>query len=269
LEPLTPPDRGGAASGSDFVNFGWALAPPPNTIPTDGSTIRVWVDGISLGNPVYNRYRQDIEALFPGYNNSSGAGGYFYVDTTQYENGVHTIQWTVTDDVGNTDGIGSRYFSIRNESQSAGRTAQPVSFKTPDILQIPLDYSQPLRIKKGYNPDVEPGSCYPDETGQIAIEIKELERVEIRLSEGTRGLAPLSNGNKFTNSHWAGFQVMGYRLRSLPVGSFLDTEKGIFSWSPGPGHYGLYTLLFLEKMVSGEVFKKYIQIRIMPKYQRK
>jgi hypothetical protein len=262
---IDTPTQGGTALGSDFVNFGWALTPPPNSIPIDGSTIRVWVDGVSLGNPVYNRYREDIATLFPGYNNSSGAGGYFYLDTTRYENGVHTIQWTITDDAGNTDGIGSRYFSIRNGSQSAERTAQSISFKTPDISKIPVDYSQPMRIKKGYNLEIEPQFLFPAENRQITIEIKELERVEICLSEGITGLAPLYNCGKLSNGHWTGFQVIGSQLRSLPIGSWLDPDNGIFSWTPGPGHYGLYTLLFIKNTLSpGESKKYHIQIKILP-----
>ncbi|MCP5052518.1 MAG: hypothetical protein GY940_35445, partial [bacterium] len=94
---IDTPTQGGGASGTDFVNFGWALTPQPNTIPIDGSNITVWVDGVALGNPVYNKYRSDIAALFPNYNNSNGAVGYFYLDTTGYTNSVHTIQWTVKD----------------------------------------------------------------------------------------------------------------------------------------------------------------------------
>ena len=252
---IDTPGQGGTASGSDFVNFGWALTPPPNTIPLDGSTINVWVDGVSLGNPGYNRYREDIAALFPGYNNSNGAGGYFYLDTTPYENGVHTIQWTVTDDAGNTDGIGSRYFSILDSSQSAGRTAQSAwrqAQRAPDVSKIPIDYSQPLLVKKGYNPEIAPKTLYPDENGQITIKLRELERVEIQLS----------------NNHWKGYQVIGSQLRSLPIGSFLDAETGIFSWIPGPGYYGMYTLLFINRgMVSPEEGKKYlVRIEILPRY---
>jgi len=111
---IDTPGQGDTASGSSYINWGWALAPQPNQIPADGSTINVYVDGVYLGHPTYNIYRQDIGVLFPGYANSNGAVGYFYLDTTAYENGVHTIQWTVTDSAGNTDGIGSRYFTIRN-----------------------------------------------------------------------------------------------------------------------------------------------------------
>ena len=111
---IDTPAQGGEASSSSYAVFGWALTPQPNTIPTDGSTLMVWVDGVSLGNPTYNQYRADIASLFPGYNNSNGAGWYFYLDTTAYENGVHTIHLIVTDNAGNMDGIGSRYFTIQN-----------------------------------------------------------------------------------------------------------------------------------------------------------
>jgi hypothetical protein len=204
------------------------------------------VDGVSLGKPVYNRYREDIAALFPNHNNSNGAGGYFCLDTSQYENGVHTISWSVTDDAGNTDVIGSRYFSIRNGAQSAGGTAQSVSFKAPGISEIPVDYSQPLRVKKGFNQDVEPQILYPDKTGEINIEIKELERVEIQLS----------------NSHWTGYQVIGSQLRSLPIGSFLDTEKGVFYWHPGTGFVGKYRFVFITGDKYGNKTKKMVGITI-------
>ena len=81
---LDEPTQGGTASGSAFVNWGWALTPQPNSIPSDGSTINVYVDGVYQGHPTYNQYRQDIADLFPGYMNSNGAVGYFNLDTTAY-----------------------------------------------------------------------------------------------------------------------------------------------------------------------------------------
>ncbi|UCH93490.1 MAG: endo alpha-1,4 polygalactosaminidase [Candidatus Aminicenantes bacterium] len=111
---IDTPVQGGIASGSKFIVWGWVLTPQPNRISTDGSTINVYVDGVNLGHPTYNIYRADIADFFPSYANSNGAAGYFYLDTTAYEDGVHTIQWVVVDSAGNTDGIGSRYFIIRN-----------------------------------------------------------------------------------------------------------------------------------------------------------
>jgi hypothetical protein len=114
---IDTPTQGGEASGSSYRVQGWALTPMPNRIPEDGSTMNVFVDGVNLGHPTYNIYREDIAALFPGYANSNGAGWYFDFDTTSYANGVHTIYLTATDDAGNTDGIGSRFFTIQNTGQ--------------------------------------------------------------------------------------------------------------------------------------------------------
>ena len=111
---LDTPTQGGIAAGSSFIVWGWALTPLPNTIPLDGSTISVWVDGEMIGNVTYGLFRADIAATFPGFNNTNTAVGYFELDTTQYDNGVHTIAWSVADDAGNLDGIGSRYFTISN-----------------------------------------------------------------------------------------------------------------------------------------------------------
>lgn len=108
------PVPGGTASGAAYRSHGWVLTPMPNSIPTDGTTIDVYIDGAYVGHPVYNVYRPDIAALFPGYANSDGAHAYINIDTTGYSNGVHTIAWTVVDSAGNSDGIGSRFFFIQN-----------------------------------------------------------------------------------------------------------------------------------------------------------
>lgn len=108
----TPP-QGATISGS-YINFGWALTPQPNSIPIDGSTIEVYIDGVFVGRPAYNFYRGDIAALFPGYANSNGAVGYYAIDSTQLANGVHTIAWVARDSAGNATGLGSRFFTVAN-----------------------------------------------------------------------------------------------------------------------------------------------------------
>jgi len=108
------PAHGSTVSGIAYMNWGWVLTPQPNTIPTDGSTIHVYIDGALVGHPNYNIYRADLASLLPGFNNSNGAGASFTFDTTSYSDGVHTIQWTATDNAGNSDGIGGRYFTIQN-----------------------------------------------------------------------------------------------------------------------------------------------------------
>jgi hypothetical protein len=253
---IDTPTQGGTASGSSFVNWGWVLTPPPNRIPTDGSTINVWVDGVNLGHPGYNIYREDIAALFPGYNNSDGAIGYFYLDTIPYEDGVHTIAWTASDDAGNTDGIGSRYFTVQN---LAGRTAHSAEKAAmfnvqrsmfdvhPDRTSV--DYLHPVKIKEGCNPNVEPVVVYPNDKGIIMIEIKELERVEIHFFDSTVNIEPRT-----------------LNLSSLPIGSTLDSKRGIFYWTPGPAFFGDYRLVFVIQGKHGEWTRKDILVKILPKF---
>jgi hypothetical protein len=111
---LDTPGQGATASGVAFMVWGWALTPQPGLIPLDGSTIYVFVDGVPKGNATYNNYRADVANAFPGYANSGGAIGYFVLDTTRLANGLHTIAWSVTDNLGRSDGIGSRHFWVQN-----------------------------------------------------------------------------------------------------------------------------------------------------------
>jgi hypothetical protein len=263
---IDTPAQGGTAFGSDYINFGWALTPLPNTIPIDGSTIQVWVDGVPIGNPVYNQYRKDIATLFPDYNNSNGAVGYFYLDTTKYENGVHTIAWSAEDDAGNKDGIGSRYFTIQNLGGSSNHTAYSYSAehsdnlaRLNDLLKMPIDYSEPIGVIKGFNRNGVPLKSYPDANGNITIEIRELERIEVRLFPvGAAGQAPLSI--------CTGYQVVGSQLRPLPIGATLDSEIGVFYWLPGPAFIGEYRFIFIKKGPNGEMSRVNINVWIEPKF---
>ena len=249
---IDTPTQGGTAAGSSFVNWGWVLTPQPNRIPTNGSTINVFVDSVNIGHPIYNLYRSDIAGLFPGYANSNGAAGYFYLDTTAYENGVHTIHWTAADNAGNTDGIGSRYFTIFNpgvssvaSGQSPGVSGQG-SVVSDELLRLSVNDSSPVGVIKGFNRNAKPLKNYPDENGIITIEIKELERVEIHLFNSTLNVEPRT-----------------LNLSSLPIGSTLDRNKGIFYWHPGPGFVGPYELLFIDGK-TGRLRR--VNIKILPKY---
>jgi hypothetical protein len=111
---IDTPAQGGTISGNAYINFGWGLTQNPYLIPTNGSTINVIVDGVTVGHPVYNNYRSDIANLFPGLANSNGPVGFYYLDTTTLANGVHTISWNVFDNASRGAGIGSRYFTVAN-----------------------------------------------------------------------------------------------------------------------------------------------------------
>jgi len=224
---IDTPAQGGLASGSTYANFGWALTPPPKEIPRDGSTFNIWVDSLPIGKPVYNQYRQDIYDLFPGYKNRDGAIGYYYLDTTKLTDGVHTIAWSVVDDGGEEQGIGSRYFEVQNvgsglsPAQAAGMYVE--------------DWSGMLRVSV---------------KGETDIIVEELDYVELKLQgEG---------GKRFIG--WGEDSAKG-----LPVGSTLEEGKGVFHWLIGPGFLGRHVLHFAvcrDSFISPPVE---VMITIMPK----
>jgi hypothetical protein len=110
---IDTPRQGETVSGT-FVNFGWALTGQPRSIPVDGSTIDVYIDGVFVGHPTYGFARSDIQGLFPGYANTDTAVGFYVIDTTQLNNGLHSIFWVVRDNSGAAQGIGSRFFTVAN-----------------------------------------------------------------------------------------------------------------------------------------------------------
>src|SRR5262249_39121151 len=90
---IDTPGQGATISGTAVVNFGWALTQTGKSIPADGSTFTIFVDGVASGSVDYGHNRPDIATLFPGLANSNGAIGFHVFDTTRWTNGVHTIAW--------------------------------------------------------------------------------------------------------------------------------------------------------------------------------
>jgi flagellar hook assembly protein FlgD len=257
---IDTPTQGGTASGNNFINWGWVLTPQPNKIPTDGSTINVYVDGVNLGHPTYNIYRSDIAQLFPGYNNSDGAAGFLSFDTTSYTNGVHTMQWTATDNGGNSDGIGSRYFTIQNtgNSQSKAQTTSSGKivtgqkfFHLSQIVDIPLNDSESIRVKRGLKDNIEPELVSADESGDFIIKIKELERLVIEFSKKSALIE--------------GYTIVRDELRPLPIGSIIDFKEKKFYWQPGPGFVGYYRFVFIERSEDNQINRKHIIVKIETK----
>jgi len=212
---IDTPGQGGTASGSAYINFGWALTQNPNVIPFDGSTITVYVDNLPLGHPTYNQFRSDIANLFPGHQNSNGAVGFFYIDTTKVTNGVHTISWTVFDNVGHGDGIGSRFFNVQNNG--SGGNAAPE--------EATIQRSPPgVKIRHGFSPDVEAQDLKPDSRGDYSVEIDQLGRIELQIGAVQ------------------GHLLVAGEPRALPIGSAL--QRGVFYWQPPAGFLGDYQLIF-------------------------
>ncbi|MDQ1350025.1 MAG: hypothetical protein QG657_326, partial [Acidobacteriota bacterium] len=276
---IDTPGQGGTASGNSFSNVGWILTPQPNSIPTNGSTIDVYIDGVNKGHPTYNIYRPDIAGFFPGYANSNGSMAQFNIDTTAYETGYHSIFWIATDNAGNADGIGSRFFTIENAGSEGDESDEPVKdvryerlkpvtdgadnptggHFVPDSLQqsyagIPADHVNPIKVKKGFSRRAIFQDVFPDKSGISHIDIKENEVIEIDFSH------LMGNGAGIS-----GYLETGSRLTALPLGSTLDREKGKFYWLPVAGFIGEYKLTFIVASKSG-VIRKDIRVTILPKF---
>ena len=265
---IDTPMQGETVSGTAMVNFGWALTQNPKIIPTDGSTLRVYVDGALVGVPSYNHYRADIATLFPGLANSDGAVGFKVLDTTTLTNGLHTIVWTATDSGGFTEGLGSRYFNVSNgaggsaavtrQAQSAAVTARGVTPATPvtgtasltaaALESVPLDPAA-LTGRRGWSPDA-PWRAYEERAGRIVVRGEELDRFELLLPEA--GV-----------DRYSGYVRSGGGLTALPAGSRLVANA--FTWSPGVGFVGTYNLVFVRSSANGVVSRQEVRIIIRPK----
>jgi hypothetical protein len=182
---------------------------------------------------------------------------------------VHTIQWTATDTGGNTDGIGSRYFSIQNSRERTALNVQRSTFNI-EPLQDPGTDPGPVGIRKGFNQNNALQKIHPDGKGIINIKIKELERVEIHLDDiGTEFEKQIRNNSKFkiqNSKLHAGYLEVGGMLRRLPIGSTINIKTGTFSWQPGPGFLGEYKLVFPIRAKNGTLIRKRITITIVPRF---
>jgi hypothetical protein len=164
---IDTPAQGATVSGV-LANFGWALTPDSNTtggeggdilIPTNGSTMTVFIDSVPVAQVTYNQCRGSVgnpvlagvycnddvanifgnatpQAVFtsrssnPTKHRNLDAGrsaiGSYAFDTSLLSNGLHTIAWSVTDSASRTEGIGSRFFNVLNsgtgDSTSGTRT---------------------------------------------------------------------------------------------------------------------------------------------------
>jgi hypothetical protein len=256
---IDTPTQGGVASGANFINFGWALTPQPKIIPIDGSTITVVVDGASLGPVEYNLERPDIEALFSGFQNTAGtngAVGFRIIDTTTLTNGLHTIAWTVIDNQGAVEGIGSRYFTVVNgvgavtaaETEAA---ASRVRGTADGIAAAPRD-DTPVLGRRGWDL-AGPWRWYGvGDSGRAVIRGEEIDRFELALGE-------------YAGAHYTGYLRVGDELAPLPVGSQLDAATGAFTWAPGVGFVGRYDLVFVRWQGARAAARRDVRIILAPK----
>jgi hypothetical protein len=211
---IDTPNPDATVSG-EYTSFAWALTQPPYSIPSNGSTIWVGIDGQLVAHPVYNGYRPDVAAAFPNFINSPGAVGSYTFDTTKLANGTHTISWLVTDNGGRSQEIGSNAFQVRNtESGSSGKSEQPAPI------------SGGAWLRRGFDPNRSPETLSPSQQGDYFIQMEQLGRIELQLGAAD------------------GHQLVNGQRRPLPIGSSLN--EGTFYWQAGLGFLGQFHLVFLR-----------------------
>jgi alpha-tubulin suppressor-like RCC1 family protein len=218
---IDTPSLGGLASG---VNYGWGLTPKVNgaatcRIPSSG--VQYSIDSGPLQPVVYgDTNRTDVAAAFPGFSNSTAAGGHAVIDWSLLAPGPHTIGWVITDDCGRSDGVGSRFFSVAN--------SQMQSAVTPPASAL-AQSEDPVTVARGFGE--LPEIVTPGQAGSRTIDVRQGERIELRFPRG------------FDTAYQL---VSGGESRALPIGATWDPAGGTFSWQPAPGFLGRYRLVFSD-----------------------
>jgi hypothetical protein len=219
-----------------------------------------------VGHPTYNQFRPDVHDAYPDYLNADGAVGFYYIDTTAYANGMHTIGWSATDDHGQTEGMGSRFFWVFNGSSGAGAAALDTrNGSLVDLAGIPADVLSPIYLRTGFRDSGSHEVVSPDERGLRSVVIEEVGRLVIALDSPED--LPTALGKRAVRTsgksgRWAGYLVVENELRPLPIGSTLDAQSGIFYWQPGPGFLGTYSFIFVDGRTG---LKKSVAMTIKPR----
>jgi beta-lactamase superfamily II metal-dependent hydrolase len=246
---IDTPGQGATVSGT-LNNFGWTVTPDSNTVadgtdilvPVSGTTINVIVDGASVGTATYNLCRgtvgnpvpagilcdDDVSGIFRGaglYRNLDAARGPIglrTIDTTTLSNGLHTIQWGVSDSASRGEGIGSRYFNVLNSASDpmvGERESQaPAGPADKPRADIEVYGRTGFDLERAFAP-VEPVNGMP------TIRVPEMGRVGLRIP-GAERVDLLANGE----------------VRHAPVGVATHQAEGLVTWSVGPGYLGTYRL---------------------------
>lgn len=243
---IDTPGQGQTLSGTFVPMFGWVLTPDNGSgvlLPTDGSTIRAFIDGALVGTVLYNQCRggvgtpppsgvfcdDDVSGAFRGdgtrYRNldaGRGAIGVRVLDTTTLTDGQHMLVWTVTDSLGRTENIGSRYFFVSN-----GTSSRPASGETsarPAVARSTL--ASRVSVRVGFDLDAPFTALEAGDDGVRRIEVPSLGRVEL-LVPGVEHVTMIVDGE----------------TREAPVGLSVDRVGDRVTWTPGPGFAGDYQLV--------------------------
>jgi hypothetical protein len=221
------------------TNFGWVLSHGmAHADPPDGGTVSVFIDGAPAGKPTGWTGRSDLSALFPvaEYSGIGSALGVFTFNSATLTNGVHTVSWAVSDNQGESAGIGSRYFTVANGSASPA-SAVPASageIRAPRTEAAQIAGASVVQGRRGFALDAPWQTFTPDARGVVTIHSGPLDRLELK-TRATAGHLRTASG-----------------LSPLPAGSRLAAD-GTFTWQPGAAFIGTYDLVFETANGSREI----------------
>jgi hypothetical protein len=273
------PGQGATVSGT-CATFGWALTPDSDTvaeasdilIPTNGSTMVVFIDGVAMAHVAYNQCRgsvgnpvpaweycnDDVASIFGNmtpqppftirtanptrYRNldaGRAAIGALNIDTTTFTNGMHSIAWSVTDSAGRVDGIGSRYFTVLNTGRDVSTDALA---GVAQLQRAPAITRGSAKKVARLRPAAGPAWA------RSGFDLRTSYRAIPPDRQGVRQvwIPELGRLELYLGPVDIGYLVANGTQRDLPAGSHLDTTTGLFTWMPGPAYVGSYRLTFVR-----------------------
>ncbi len=251
------PTQGGNLAGMAAPVEGWVLAQPGKSIPYDGSTIRLVIDGVVQPDvATYGLPRTDVAALFPfpTYANANGPAAQFTVDTTALANGLHTIVWLAFDDQGVAQGIGSRYFAVDNGAASQVMAPLAIEARSAAAVRALPRATALVWDRQGF-----------DNRGW-ALQLAGGRTNEVRQAPGERLEVALDTWWwSSACGTYAGYLVTGDVAGPLPPGASLDAETGVFSWLPPTGFAGTFELEFVRRVCAGREERIPLRVIIQPR----
>jgi hypothetical protein len=151
--------------------------------------------------------------------------------------------------------------------------------------RVDLDL-KPIYERSGYKIDSEVQPILANMEGWFEVRIGQAGRLELMLDDEAKDVRDEQISQLFTSGEsnelkmsnekieqdisgkkdkvsYAGYLVVGDELRPLPIGSFLDPEKGIFFWQPGPAFIGEYQFVFIKNSEGHFSSAKKIKIFIL------
>jgi hypothetical protein len=142
-------------------------------------------------------------------------------------NGPHTIGWLITDDCNRAEGVGSRFFNVTTGAGGTSGTPPyyPVTGQAAGLREAESDAA--ITVAHGYGE--LPAIVAPGEAGSRTVDVKQGERIEIRVPRGFESAYQLENGGQ---------------RRALPAGSTWDESSGTFYWEPAAAFLGRFRLVF-------------------------